>query len=51
MSTPVKTLGRSVWDLPPLILHPFNERVPPATLPIVADSATRAATAHRDGVI
>jgi hypothetical protein len=21
-----------VWDLPPLILHPFNERVPPATL-------------------
>ena len=32
MSTPVKTLGRSVWDLPPLILHPFHERVPPATL-------------------
>jgi hypothetical protein len=26
------TLGRSVWDLPPLILHPFNERVSPATL-------------------
>jgi hypothetical protein len=32
MPTPVKTLGESVWDLPPLILHPFNERVPPATL-------------------
>lgn len=32
MPAPVKTLGESVWDLPPLILHPFNERVPPATL-------------------
>jgi hypothetical protein len=32
MPTPAKTLGKSVWDLPPLILHPFNERVPPATL-------------------
>src|ERR1700746_2735213 len=21
-----------VWDLPPLILHPFNERVPPSVL-------------------
>ena len=35
---------------------PANERlyvggVPPATLPILADSAARAATAHRDGVI
>lgn len=28
----VKTLGDTVWDLPPLILHPFNERVPPAAL-------------------
>src|SRR5438094_6253923 len=26
------TLGETVWDLPPLILHPFNERVPPAAL-------------------
>jgi hypothetical protein len=26
------TLGETVWVLPPLILHPFNERVPPATL-------------------
>jgi hypothetical protein len=25
-------LGSAVWDLPPLILHPFNERVPPAAL-------------------
>lgn len=28
----VTAFGESVWDLPPLILHPFNERVPPATL-------------------
>lgn len=26
------TLGEAVWDLPPLILHPFNEHVPPAAL-------------------
>ena len=26
------TLGETVWDLPPLILHPFNERVPPSAL-------------------
>lgn len=26
------TLGEAVWVLPPLILHPFNERVPPSTL-------------------
>jgi hypothetical protein len=32
MSTAAKSLGESVWDLPPLILHPFNERVPPARL-------------------
>jgi hypothetical protein len=25
-------LGEKVWDLPPLILHPFNERVPPSAL-------------------
>lgn len=25
-------LGDTVWTLPPLILHPFNERVPPSTL-------------------
>lgn len=26
------TLGEATWSLPPLILHPFNERVPPSTL-------------------
>lgn len=25
-------LGEAVWELPPLILHPFNERVPPSAL-------------------
>ena len=25
-------LGETVWSLPPLILHPFNERVPPSAL-------------------
>jgi hypothetical protein len=28
----IAALGETVWDLPPLILHPFNERVPPAAL-------------------
>ena len=32
MSTPVKPFGETVWELPPLILHPFNERVSPSTL-------------------
>ena len=32
MSTPIRTFGDTVWELPPLILHPFNERVPPAAL-------------------
>ena len=32
MSKPVSNLGETVWELPPLILHPFNERVSPATL-------------------
>lgn len=26
------TRGETVWTLPPLILHPFNERVPPSAL-------------------
>jgi hypothetical protein len=26
------TLGATEWVMPPLILHPFNERVPPSTL-------------------
>ena len=25
-------LGETVWELPPLILHPFNERIEPSTL-------------------
>src|SRR5207244_13426114 len=32
MSTPIKTLDETEWVLPPLILHPFNERVPPSAL-------------------
>jgi hypothetical protein len=32
MSQPTSSLGETVWDLPPLILHPFNERVPPSAL-------------------
>lgn len=28
----LKTFGDTVHDLPPLILHPFNERVPPSEL-------------------
>jgi len=30
--SPTTTLGETVWDLPPLILHPFNERIPPSAL-------------------
>jgi hypothetical protein len=32
MSTATSTFGTAVWSLPPLILHPFNERVPPSSL-------------------
>jgi len=32
MSPAITTLGQTVWDLPPLILHPFNERIEPSTL-------------------
>jgi len=32
MPTPKTDFGAAEWDLPPLILHPFNERVSPATL-------------------
>jgi hypothetical protein len=32
MSTAISILGETVWDLPPLILHPFNERIAPSTL-------------------
>jgi hypothetical protein len=32
MSPAKTTIGDTVWDLPPLILHPFNEQVPPTAL-------------------
>jgi len=32
MPTPVTPLGSQVWELPPLILYPFNEHLPPASL-------------------
>jgi hypothetical protein len=32
MPIPSTPPDETVWDLPPLILHPFNERVPPSTL-------------------
>src|SRR3954452_725137 len=32
MATPLTSFGETVWELPPLILHPFNERVSPSTL-------------------
>ena len=32
MATSSKLFGETIWDLPPLILHPFNERVPSSAL-------------------
>ena len=32
MSRAITTLGEAVWELPPLILHPFTEHVPPSAL-------------------
>lgn len=32
MSPAITILGETAWDLPPLILHPFNERIAPSTL-------------------
>jgi hypothetical protein len=32
ISTAQTNLGEGLWHLPPLILHPFNERVPPSAL-------------------
>src|SRR5581483_11598163 len=32
MSAAITPTAETIWDLPPLILHPFNERVPPAVL-------------------
>src|SRR5580700_5734791 len=30
--SPPSSLGEMVWQMPPLILHPFNERIAPGTL-------------------
>lgn len=30
--SPTSSLGERLWQMPPLILHPFNERVSPGTL-------------------
>lgn len=32
MSAPTARTENAVWSLPPLILHPFNEHIPPAIL-------------------
>jgi len=32
MPTSNPPAAETVWDLPPLILHPFNERIPPSAL-------------------
>ncbi len=32
MPTLQATLGETIWKLPPLILHPFNEQVPQSTI-------------------
>lgn len=32
MGTSQASAAETVWELPPLILHPFNERVPPSAL-------------------
>jgi hypothetical protein len=31
-ATSTKAFGETIWELPPLILHPFNERVPASAL-------------------
>jgi hypothetical protein len=32
IATSTTPFGETIWELPPLILHPFNERVPPSAL-------------------
>ena len=50
MPTPRNDFGEAEWDLPPLILHPFNERVSPATLLENSKAALMlAGLAARDG--
>ena len=50
MPTPHSDFGHAEWDLPPLILHPFNERISPATLLENSKAALMlAGLATRDG--
>ena len=50
MPTPRNDFGGAEWELPPLILHPFNERVSPATLLENSKAALMlAGLAARDG--
>jgi hypothetical protein len=50
MPTPRSDFGDAEWDLPPLILHPFNERISPATLLENSKAALMlAGLAARDG--
>jgi|SRR5208283_328175 len=51
MPTLKNDFGTAAWELPPLILHPFSERVPPATL-LENSKATLmlAGLAARDGM-
>ena len=50
MPTPKNDFGGAEWQLPPLILHPFNERVSPATLIETSKAAVMlAGLAARDG--
>jgi len=50
MPTPRSDFGDAKWDLPPLILHPFNERISPATLLENSKAALMlAGLAARDG--
>ena len=51
MPTLKNDFGNAEWELPPLILHPFSERVPPATLLENSKAALMlAGLAARDGM-
>jgi len=50
MPAPTTDLGDAVWELPPLILHPFSERISPAALLDNSKAALMlAGLADRDG--
>jgi len=50
MPAPMKDFGNAEWDLPPLILHPFNERISPAAMIENSKAALMlAGLAARDG--